>query len=185
MPDPLPAPRKLKIDLGELAFAMENATLEASYFLELETGRLILLTEDTNAEYEALREAVGPVEGAGWAAAFEAALLDWDTPDWQRDLLRDADRVAAGLPGRYLRVPPADSSEGYQDMEDFIATVSNPRLAERLSRAIQGRGAFRRFKDTLLDHAAERQRWFDFLKTRQIERAREWLEAEGVSIEQH
>ena len=32
-------------------------------------------------------------------------------------------------------------------MEDFIAGVSNPGRADRLSIAIDGRGAFRRFKD--------------------------------------
>jgi hypothetical protein len=185
--DDTPAPRgrksalrPLKIDLDELAFAMESASLEATYFLELETGRLILLTQDANAEYEALCESIGPVDEAGWAEAFEAALLESDAPDWEHDMLRDADRVAAGLPTQYQRVPEADGRESWQDMEDFIATVANPRVAERLSDAIHGKGAFRRFKDTLLDHPAERERWFAFQKALQIERAREWLESIGV-----
>ena len=142
---------------------MKSSDLETVYFLELETGRLILLTADTNAEYEALRESIGEVDEAGWPAAFAAVLSEWEGPDWERDTLRDAERVWTGFPGLFLRVPQADSRAGYQDMEEFIGTVANPRLAERLSRAIQGRGAFRRFKDTLLEHEAERQRWFAFL----------------------
>jgi len=45
-------------------------------------------------------------------------------------------------------------------MEAFIATMRNRRLQERLERAISGRGAFRYFKDVLLDYPAERECWF-------------------------
>ena len=179
--DDTPAPRKLKIDLAELAFAMENTDPETSFFLGLETGDLILLTADTNAEYEALRESIGPVDEAGWPAAFEAALSDWEGAD--SDTLRDADRVWNGLPNRFVRVPKSESHDGYHDMEEFIDTVANAKLRDRLARAIEGRGAFRRFKDTLLEHEHERQGWFAFLNARQIERAREWLAAEGISTE--
>jgi hypothetical protein len=34
-------------------------------------------------------------------------------------------------------------------MEDFIATLDEPIRADRLGIAIEGRGAFRRFKDTI------------------------------------
>ncbi len=65
-------------------------------------------------------------------------------------------------------------------MEGFIETVANKRLAERLARAIQGRGPFGRFKDVLLDYPVERERWFAFRDARQRERVLEWLECEGV-----
>ena len=47
-------------------------------------------------------------------------------------------------------------------MEDFIATVEGERLAELLEVAIKGKGAFRRFKDVLLNYPEERVRWFEF-----------------------
>jgi hypothetical protein len=46
-----------------------------------------------------------------------------------------------------LLVEPIDSSEAYCDMEDFIASVPDPRARDLLERAIAGRGAFRRFTD--------------------------------------
>jgi uncharacterized protein UPF0158 len=64
-------------------------------------------------------------------------------------------------------------------MEEFIATVSDEHLQELLDVAIQGRGAFRRFKDVLARHPAEQQRWFDFQASRVKARAREWLTDEG------
>ena len=50
-------------------------------------------------------------------------------------------------PDRWLYVAPEGSHGGYQDMEDFIATLPDRSRAERLARSIDGTGAFRRFKD--------------------------------------
>jgi hypothetical protein len=83
---------------------------------------------------------------------------------------------------RYERIPKAESHEGYQDMVDFIATVDNERLVELLEVAINGKGAFRRFKDVLLNYPEERERWFQFKDERMEERALEWLEDIGVTL---
>jgi len=83
---------------------------------------------------------------------------------------------------RYERIPKAESHEGYQDMVDFIATVDNERLAELLEVAINGKGAFRRFKDVLLNYPEERERWFQFKDERMEERALEWLEDIDVTL---
>ena len=98
------------------------------------------------------------------------------------DFVREADQVEAGFGERYIRVPQADSHQGYADLEAFIETVTHERLAERLSRAIQGRGAFRYFKDVLLDFPDERERWFAFRDSRQRERVLEWLKSEGIEV---
>jgi len=83
---------------------------------------------------------------------------------------------------RYERIPKAESHEGYQDMVDFIATVDNEHLAELLEVAINGKGAFRRFKDVLLNYPEERERWFKFKDERMEERALEWLDDIGVTL---
>src|SRR6266511_504530 len=70
-------------------------------------------------------------------------------------------RVASS-PERYLRVDPASSREQYRWMERFVASVSDQALRERLLIAIDGKGAFRRFKDVLLAFPAERERWFAY-----------------------
>ena len=70
-------------------------------------------------------------------------------------------RVAAN-PERYLRIDPASSREQYRWMERFVTSVSDEALRERLLIAIDGKGAFRRFKDVLLAFPAERERWFGY-----------------------
>jgi hypothetical protein len=65
-------------------------------------------------------------------------------------------------------------------MVAFIATVSNLRLQNRLERAIRGKGAFRHFKDVLLNYPQERERWFQFSNERMRQRVLDWLDEEGI-----
>ena len=65
-------------------------------------------------------------------------------------------------PDRFLRIDPASSREQYRWMERFVGAVQDLPLRERLLVAIDGKGAFRRFKDVLLAFPAERERWFAY-----------------------
>src|SRR5260221_8593921 len=62
------------------------------------------------------------------------------------------------LSEQYLPVPRQDSHDGYEDMVQFNETVSDPRLHELLTVAIQGKGAFRRFKDMIARNPEVEQR---------------------------
>ncbi|HEY6560080.1 MAG TPA: UPF0158 family protein [Polyangiaceae bacterium] len=73
----------------------------------------------------------------------------------------------------YMRVDPVSSREQYRWMERFIPMVEDAELRERLTSAIDGKGAFRRFKDVLMSHGPERERWFAF----RSERLRVFMEA--------
>lgn len=87
-----------------------------------------------------------------------------------------------GDPLRLLPIEPLPTDVGYGDMEDFVSYVRDPRARDLLERAIVGRGAFRRFKDTLLGFPELRQVWFAFHDARSERRAVEWLvEQELVS----
>jgi predicted nucleotidyltransferase len=79
-----------------------------------------------------------------------------------------------------ILVEPIPSREAYGDMEDFIGRVRHPKARDVLERAIAGRGAFRRFKDTLLDFPDLRQAWFAFHDARMERRAIEWLVGQGL-----
>lgn len=79
-------------------------------------------------------------------------------------------------------VQPGDSGEAYRDMVDFTHLVSEARARDLLSRALEGRGAFRRFKDTLLEFPELREEWFSFHDRRMQRRAVEWLVDKGLVI---
>ncbi|MEM9487871.1 MAG: UPF0158 family protein, partial [Myxococcota bacterium] len=71
------------------------------------------------------------------------------------------ERVASNITN-FIRIEPASSREQYRWMERFVASVSEDALRERLVISIDGKGAFRRFKDVLLAYPAERERWFSY-----------------------
>jgi hypothetical protein len=115
--------------MEELAAALEDARMQVSYYLDTETGEVILLTEDVIA---ALNEIYVELEEAGESGLiFGKALARMKLPGWLNDAVKEADQVEDGLGTRYVDVPQADSREGYTDMEDFIETVRGGPLRER------------------------------------------------------
>jgi predicted nucleotidyltransferase len=80
----------------------------------------------------------------------------------------------------FRRIEPLGSGESYADMEEFTERVADRRARELLALAIAGRGAFRRFKDTLHGFPELRTEWFAFHDARMARRAIEWLRGEGL-----
>jgi hypothetical protein len=73
-------------------------------------------------------------------------------------------------------IDPLPSWIWYQDMADFADGVTDERAGRRLARAIQGKGAFRRFKDELHEeHPDLLPAWYAFRDTRASRRAVQWL----------
>jgi hypothetical protein len=95
----------------------------------------------------------------------------YDDPLDNEDTIDDEDR--------WLSVE-ASSHEGWWDMSEFIDTVADPELADRLQRMIHGRRAFRRFRDELAEHPDELTRFHLFADERQRGRARRWLAEHGL-----
>jgi Uncharacterised protein family (UPF0158) len=92
----------------------------------------------------------------------------------------EEDLDAALVVGDLIHVEPLGSSVEYGWMAEFTATVGDARLRDRLEVALDGRGAFRRFKNVLLDSPAERERWFVFRDKRLRAAARGWLMEQRV-----
>jgi hypothetical protein len=101
--------------------------------------------------------------------------------DGEPDAAARRAKVAAN-PGRYLRIDPASSREQYRWMERFVSSVADPPLRERLLIAIDGKGAFRRFKDVLLAFPAERERWFVYRSEVLHFHIQTWLEHTKIEV---
>jgi hypothetical protein len=75
-----------------------------------------------------------------------------------------------------VAIEPLPSYVWYQDMADFVELVSDESAARRLARAINGRGAFRRFRDELHEEYPHLlPAWTVFRDVRAARRAVEWL----------
>ncbi len=84
-------------------------------------------------------------------------------------------------PDRWLWVRAEGSHGAYRDMVWFIEDLDDAGFADRLARAISGRGPFRRFKDVLSERPDLMTRWYALADDRQRGRARSWLAAEGYT----
>ena len=137
--------KTLHIDLGELCEAMENSSFENEYFLDLETGEILFISEYMDDE---------------------------ETEKLKDKIEEEFDR--------YEQIPKDESHDGYRDMQDFIATIENEHLVELLEVAINGKGAFRRFKDLLYHHPREQERWFTFENERTRRRVLDWFASQDI-----
>ncbi|HAZ31758.1 MAG TPA: hypothetical protein DCY61_03515 [Dehalococcoidia bacterium] len=172
--------RRLKVNLSELEEAFEDTSWERSYYLDLETGETVMVTEEIRQQLEQIYEEAPPEEIAGEEVDITPILNRLSLPEWEKDALREANQIEQSFGVRYISVPHAQSSDAYGDMEEFITAVRNQRLQDRLWQAISGQRPFRRFKDVLADNPIERERWFSFNESRLRERVLEWLEEEGI-----
>jgi hypothetical protein len=77
-------------------------------------------------------------------------------------------------------IPPTESHDAYRDMADFAATVTDPHAAELLGLALEGRGAFRRFRNVVFDRTELGREWKSFRDALAARRALDWLESEGL-----
>ncbi len=154
--------RKLEINWGDLEMAFDSGFDETTYYLDLETGEVPMVTDEASTTSTTRRT-------TSW--------IGRSRQPSRRGRLR---KGRGGEGDRYVSVPERSSHEGYLDMERFIFTVANPRLRDRFDRAIQGRGAFRSFRDTLADQHREQAHWNAFEQQRMQRRMLDWLESIDV-----
>jgi hypothetical protein len=152
--------KKLKVDIEEIAALMETHDGEYGYYLDRETGKTV---------------SIPPELRYGGLERHDRSTL----PDWEKDLVPIAEEVEAES-GRYARIPQVESHEGYEDMVRFAETVTDPRMREQLAIALDGKGAFHRFKSVVHNHPKEFERWYAYKNTIMAERVREWLAEIGI-----
>ena len=75
-----------------------------------------------------------------------------------------------------VAIHPLPSYVWHKDMADFTDLVSDDQASRRRARAINGRGAFRRFKDELHEEYPHLlPAWYAFRDARAARRAVDWL----------
>lgn len=113
----------------------------------------------------------------------------WDTKTGKTVYLADPlmtgetdDALSAEMenePERFLRFPTKYEIRQYRIMEDFIDQIPPGKAQEELAYTIRGKGAFRRFKQSVRFHGLE-QRWYDYLAQAYREFAIRWCAEEGL-----
>ena len=80
-----------------------------------------------------------------------------------------------------IPIDPLPAWEWYQDMADFAEGIGDPAARRRLAASLQGRGAFRRFKNQIYEHHPELiSAWHTLRDVRARRRAVDWLLDQGL-----
>ena len=83
---------------------------------------------------------------------------------------------------RFIPLPNQREINEYGMMEEFVSNVRNDSQRAALEIAISGRGAFRRFKDTIIRLGLEKK-WYAFRDKEYLRVAREWCEENKIEYE--
>jgi hypothetical protein len=114
-----------------------------------------------------------------------AYYLDSDTGSVvlvQRDL-DDVDELREEIelqPNRYKYVPKPDPLQPQLDLSDFVFTVTDEHLRQKLEVAEESRDKFLSCKKILQDHPEELARWEKWRQDAVRERVRKWLHAHNL-----
>jgi hypothetical protein len=74
-----------------------------------------------------------------------------------------------------MKIAPVTTDVRYSIMSDFIGSVEDINFAGRLRTAISGKGAFKRFRETVDEDDAMRRRWMAYRTKRHYHIALDWL----------
>ena len=120
----------VKVKLSDILEALGFQSDEIRYYLDKTTGRVHALTsEETLAVEED-----DPIE---------------DYPEWQRETVEIARRLDQGDDEGLIGLPTQWDIHEYEIMSDFCDSLPDGTVRDALYIAIQGAGAFRRFKDAV------------------------------------
>ncbi|MDQ6596443.1 UPF0158 family protein [Bacillus salipaludis] len=129
----------IQVKLKDIIEEMEIQFEESRSLLNIKTGEFVLVTSEDQR------------------AAEDEKPFD-HLPEWEQENRMIAIDVVENFEN-YLELPTKYEVNEYEIMENFCLTVSDQRKQESLLRAIKGKGAFRRFKDKIIDFEIEDQ-WY-------------------------
>jgi hypothetical protein len=146
---------KLKNIIEEIEIQFE----ESRSLLNIKTGEIVLVTLEDLAEDEK------PLD---------------QLPEWEQENRMIAIDVVENFEN-YLELPTKYDVNEYEIMENFCLTLSDQLKQESLLRAIKGKGAFRRFKDKIIDFEIE-DLWYSYRGKCFKQKAIKWCQENKINF---
>jgi hypothetical protein len=148
-----------RVELRKIVEGMEWQSDDLSAYLNTKTGEVVPVSEEHLAVAEI---------GEDFS----------EREDWEREEIAIARAVLAGED--YVALPDRFEIDEYRMMERFAYRVTDAAASAQLQRAIQGRGAFRYFKDSVNDLGLA-EGWYAYRDRAYEEIAIGWCEANGIA----
>ena len=171
---------KLKIDFEDLIKAMEDSSFEISYYLNVEDGRIVSVTDKSRALLAEIYETAEPDNCRAEDYDLDSLLGELDLKHWEKEALRDANDVENNFCDNFVSIPKNDCNKDYQMMQEFVKTVPDAEIKILLSEALELRHPKRKFLAVLAMHPDLKYAWEEYKISLQRARALEWLQEEGI-----
>lgn len=149
-----------------LAMQLSDEFEESIRCLDTETGEVVSI----------FRSVMDDVEEGN-----EEAISDY--PEWMKEMAEDAEALLNDEKRRFVEIPKISSHEAYEFMERFIWDIKDERVRNKLLGAIKGKGAFRRFKDTISEWPDLEKRWYEYEDESIKKEVLDWLESIEIELE--
>jgi hypothetical protein len=150
------------VKLDDLVSEIELQIDDTFTFINTKTGEVITL----------MREEIG-------AAEDEKPLENF--PDWQKENIEKAINIIEDEDGVYVDFTLRNDYNEYEIIQDFIGTLEDESIREEMYEATEGRGAFRRFKDGIIEHGVDKQ-WYKYKESKIKELVIEWCKEHDIEI---
>lgn len=150
---------QIVISLASFVDELEAVADEFPVYLNKKTGEFAAVSSDAMR----MAENDSPLDGL---------------PEWEREMVETAIDILES--DDYLELPTPYDIHEYEIMRNFCYTVSDDEVSDALFSSIRGKGAFRQFKDTLIQYGI-RDDWFEYKAKALEEIAVEWLEDKGLA----
>jgi hydroxymethylpyrimidine pyrophosphatase-like HAD family hydrolase len=152
-----------KVKIEDVLEAIELANDGGKYYYNNITGKIIYIDDEARRMAE-----------------------DYDEDDleelleWQRDDVEAAIDVEENW-NNYISLPSKFDINEYDIMVQFCYSLDSDKIANQLLKALSGKGAFRRFKDTAIRLNIE-NKWYEFEDDRLKKIALDWCSDNGLEI---
>ncbi|AZV59051.1 UPF0158 family protein [Clostridium sp. AWRP] len=153
-----------KVKLEDIIEAMELVNDDSNYYYNKMTGEITYVDDETRRLAE------------------DCSMEDLESlPDWQRDDVRAAIDVEENR-NYYIALPSKFDINEYDIMVEFCYSLDNDKVSNRLLSVLNGKGAFRRFKDTTFRLNVE-EKWYEFRDEALRKIALDWCSCNRIEIE--
>ena len=148
----------LPVKLKDVVDALDEAGDQFSHYMDKRTGEIFMIADEEMS-----------------AAEEDKPLSDYS--EWQQENIDKAGEILES--DQFIQLPSQLDIHEYSIMERFAHEYEDSRTSAELLRIIKGKGAFRRFKETLFDLNIQ-DAWNEFRQQEFEQIAIEWLEAENI-----
>jgi len=85
------------------------------------------------------------------------------------------EKIQSELGKSFVRISSMTSQDAFEEMEDFADSLEDAPVRDALFKTLEGKGAFRRFRELMLENAPLRERWTEFRAERSKNRLEKFL----------